>query len=88
MEKNKSSISNADSYKDIGEFWDTHDLDEFWEQTQPVEFETDLKTGSMYYYPLDSTLSEKLRSTAKQRGVSLATLLNVWVQEKLQEEKL
>ena len=39
MGRNKSSISKAQSYKEIGEFWDSHDLTEHWEQTEPVGFE-------------------------------------------------
>jgi len=85
MSKSKSSISKAQSYKEIGEFWDTHDLAEYWEQTQPVEFELDIQS-EVTYYPLDATLSSKVRSIAKQRGVSPETLLNLWVQEKLQQE--
>lgn len=34
----KSSISKASSYKEIGEFWDTHSTADYWEQTYPVEF--------------------------------------------------
>jgi hypothetical protein len=37
---------------------------------------------------LDSKLSKKVRSIAKKRGVSPDTLLNLWVQEKLQEQKV
>jgi hypothetical protein len=38
------------------------------------------------YYPLDATLSTRIHSIAKKRGVSPETLLNLWVQEKLQEQ--
>ena len=31
--RGKSSISKAQSYTDIGEFWDTHDLADYWDQT-------------------------------------------------------
>jgi len=85
MSKGRSSISKARSYKEISEFWDTHDFAEYWEQTQPVEFEVDIQS-EVTYYPLDVTLSEKIRSIARQRGVSPETLLNLWVQEKLQEQ--
>ncbi|MBI1923254.1 hypothetical protein HYR99_03285 [Candidatus Poribacteria bacterium] len=85
MSRSRSSISNARSYKEIGEFWDTHDLTEYWEQTQPVEFELDIQSEATYY-PLDVTLSARVLSIAKKRGVSPETLLNLWVQEKLQEE--
>ena len=84
MNVNRSSISKARSYREIGEFWDTHDLAEYWEQTHPVEFEVDIQS-EVTYYPLDTTLSEKIRSVARQRGISSETLLNLWVQEKLQK---
>ena len=86
MDRSKSSISKARSYKEIGEFWDEHDLAEYWEQTEPVEFELDIQS-EVTYYPLDSGLSRKIRSIAKQRGVSPETLLNMWIQEKIQEQK-
>jgi hypothetical protein len=41
--KNKSigetSISQVRSLKEIGEFWDTHSLVDYWDQTHEVEFE-------------------------------------------------
>jgi hypothetical protein len=79
------SSSKARSYKEIGEFWDTHDLADYWEQTRPVEFELDIQS-EVTYYPLEVTLADKVRAMAKQRGVSSETLLNLWVKEKLQEE--
>lgn len=85
MSRNKSSISKAQSYSEIGEFWDTHSLSDFWEQTQPVEFEVNIQS-EVTYYPLEATLSAKIRSIAKKRGVSPETLLNLWVQEKLRED--
>ena len=58
MSKSKSSISKAQSYKEIGEFWDAHELTEFWDQTQPVEFEVNIQS-EVIYYRLDIRLSEK-----------------------------
>jgi hypothetical protein len=85
MGKSKSSISKARSYREIGEFWDTHDLSEYWDQTTPVEFEVDIQLEATYY-PVEKGLSEKIRVIAKQRGVSPETLLNLWLQEKVGEE--
>ncbi|MGH7901971.1 MAG: CopG family antitoxin [Thermodesulfobacteriota bacterium] len=86
MKRSKSSISEARSYKEIGAFWDTHDLAKYWEQTQPIEFEIDIKSETTYY-PLDKALSAKIRSIARKKGVSPGTLLNLWVQEKIQKQK-
>ena len=86
MGRNKrSSISKARSYKEIGEFWDTHDLSEYWDQTAPVEFEVDIQSEATYY-PVETKLSEKISRIAKRRGVSAETLLNLWLQEKVREE--
>jgi hypothetical protein len=85
MTKSKSSISKASSYQEIGEFWDTHDLSDYWDQTKPIEFKVDIQSEAIYY-PVESKLSAKISSIAKQRGVSPETLLNLWLQEKLGEE--
>jgi hypothetical protein len=84
MGKSKSSLSKARSYAEIGEFWDTHDLTDYWEQTKPAEFEVDIRS-EVTYYAVDSTLSAKVRTLAEHRGVAPETLLNLWVQEKLRE---
>jgi hypothetical protein len=84
MKRNKSSISKAQSYEEMGEFWDTHDLTDYWDQTEPVEFTVNLQSEATYF-PLETSLSARVHVIAKQRGVSPETLLNLWVQEKLRE---
>jgi hypothetical protein len=84
MRESKSSISKARSYKEIGEFWDTHDLGKYWNRLRPVNFEVAIESETTYY-PLDSSLSMTLRTIAKKRGISPEILLNLWVQEKVHE---
>ena len=84
MSEGRSSISQAKSYREIAEFWDTHDLADYWDQTEPVEFEVDIQSEATYY-ALDRQLSNKLARAADERGVSAETLLNIWIQEKLTE---
>lgn len=85
MKRGKSSISKAKSYKEISEFWDTHDLGEFWDKSESVEFGVDL-VSEITYYELDRQLSDRVQTIAHQRGISADTLINLWVQEKLQEQ--
>ena len=85
MKTNKSSISKAQSYKEIGEFWDSHDLAEYWDQTESVEFDVDIQS-EVTYYAVDRQLSELIRTVAKKRGVPANTMLNLLVQEKLMKE--
>lgn len=85
MARSKGSISHARSYKEIGEFWDTHDLADYWDQTKPVEFEVDIQSEAIYY-AIEPKLSAKISRIAKKRGVAAETLLNLWLKEKLGEE--
>ncbi len=84
MSENKSSISKAKSYKEIGEFWDTHDVTDYWAQTEPAEFEVDIQSKARYF-ALESTLAARISEIAWQKGVSAETLVNLWVREKLEE---
>ncbi len=82
MSKNRSSISNAESYRAIGEYWDRHDLSEVWDDTQAV----DLEVGAIsqrHFFPLEQALSNKVHRLARTQGVSAETLLNLWVQEQV-----
>ncbi len=87
MRKHKSSVSEATSYKVISEFWDTHDLSEFWDKTKEASFEVDIES-EVTYYAVDKMLSEKIQAIAQKRGVTADTLINLWVQEKLQEQRV
>ncbi len=44
MSDDKSSISQAQTYQEIGRFWDTHDITDYWDQTEAAEFRVDLKS--------------------------------------------
>jgi len=87
MRQNKSSISRATSYKEIGDFWDTHDISEVWEKTKEASFDVGIEY-EVTYYAVDNILSEKIQAIAQKRGVAADTLINLWVQEKLQEQKV
>jgi len=85
MPENKTPISNASSYAEIGEYWDNHDLADHWDETHEVEFQVDL-SSSVIYFAVEKNLAEKLRSAARAHGVSPDTLLNVWLQEHVTAE--
>jgi len=86
MSKNKTSISKKSSYQEIGEFWDTHDLSDFWKQTKPAKFEVDIQTQRIYY-PIDSKLSDNILELARKRGISPETLINLWISERIRQEE-
>ena len=85
MAETKSSISNAQSYREIGEFWDSHDLGDFEGQTRPADFEVRPQSSSIYV-ALEKNLAQRLRSAAESRGVSPDKLLSLWLEEKIAED--
>lgn len=82
MDENRvSSISQADTDEGIGEFWDTHDFTDFDDPTAPdVEFEITCAV------PIELELFTSLEKLARQRGVQVETLVNLWLQQKLTEQ--
>ena len=79
----KSSVSKANSYQGIGEFWDEHDASEFGEQ-RTAEFAVNIQSERRYY-PIDKEFSSIIRQAAQEHGVSEETLVNLWVQEKINQ---
>jgi len=86
MKKSKSSLSKSESYIEIGEFWDKHDLTEFQDKIKEASFKVAIES-EVTYYAVDKNLSEKIQKVAHQRGIAANTLLNLWVQEKLHQQK-
>jgi len=86
MKKNKSSISKARSYAEIGEFWDEHDLTDYWDKTRRVKFDLVLEPEATYY-PVQKDLFEMIQSEARKQGVSSDTLVNLWLEQKIKERR-
>jgi len=86
MKKSRSSISKASSYAEIGEFWDEHDLGDFWKKTTKVRFDVVLEPEATYY-PVERNLSEKIQTVARKQGVSSGTLVNLWLEQKMKEQR-
>ncbi len=85
MSRRKSSLSHAGSYADIARFWDTHDLADYWEQTQVEEVEV-VYQPEVTYFALKSSLAALLSQIARRREVSEEALLDAWVRDRLLDE--
>jgi hypothetical protein len=81
--ENKSSISGATSYQEMGEFWDEHSLNDYWDMTEPVKFKVNLEAEE-FYYKLDTSLADRINLLAQKKGINPEDLINSWVREKLQ----
>jgi hypothetical protein len=74
-----------ETYEEIAEFWDTHDVTDYEEYLTPVEVNLVAHPKHEYVITLSNTLDATLRKIQRKEGVSLNTLINLWVQEKLQQ---
>ena len=70
------------SVAEAAEFWDSHDLADYWDLTQEVSVEVDIQRR-VFLTALEPELAKKLVACARKQGVSTETLINVWLTEKL-----
>jgi hypothetical protein len=81
MGENKlSSISKADSLEKLGEFWDKHDFTDFDTDIPDVEFDVSCAV------PIELELLSSVENQARIRGIKTETLINLWLQQKLNEQ--
>ena len=69
----KSSISKASSDKQMAEFWETHDLADYWDQTEPVDFEVDIRDVKVVPLAESEAARPKLNSS-KNNNSKRATI--------------
>jgi hypothetical protein len=81
--KNLTSISQAETIEEIAEFWDTHSVADYWDETYEVEVE--VRAQRRRRVTLDPELFEKLEAQAKSRGLLPETLANLWLAERMQQ---
>ena len=77
-----TSISKARTIEEIADFWDTHSLADYWDQTHEVEFE--VRAQRRRRVALDPEVFQKVEVQARRRGLLPETLVNLWVVERLQ----
>lgn len=70
------------SIAEAAEFWDNHDLTDYWDLTQEAHFDVDIKRR-LFLTALEPDLAKKLVACAYERGVSTETLINTWLSEKV-----
>ncbi len=81
-----TSISKASSLEEIAEFWDTHSLDDYWDQTHEVEFEVTARRKRRI--TLDPDVYEGVEAEVNARGIMTETLVNLWLMDRLQETRV
>jgi hypothetical protein len=68
--------------EEAAEFWDTHDLGDYWNMTKEVHFETDIQSR-VFLAAIEPLLAKKLNRYASKQGISTETVINAWLGEKI-----
>jgi hypothetical protein len=71
-----------ESIETAAEFWDTHSLADYWEQTREEEFQ--VRAQRRRRVTLDPDVWAQVVHQARIRGVSPETLVNLWLMERSQ----
>ena len=85
--KEREPIPDFTTLDDIAQFWDTHSTADYDDLTHEVQFEIKLHTAAENdeSITLLPHLSKVLNELARVQGVSVETLVNVWLTEKALE---
>jgi len=85
MKKSKH-IPKHKNYEEMAEFWDTHSLADYWDQTEPADFEVSEQFSHSFLIPVDRDLLIRISRLARHRGVSIETLTNVLLEQRVEKE--
>lgn len=77
----KSSVSKANSIDKMGAFWDAHDFTDF-DDANALDADFQIACA----VPVEPELLSSVEEQARLRGVSVETLVNLWLQQKLVEQ--
>jgi hypothetical protein len=79
----RTSISQATSVGEIGEFWDTHSLAEHWDETYQVDIE--VRAERRRRITLAPDVYTEIETQARREGILPETLVNLWLVERLRK---
>ncbi len=89
----KSIKSNIPEFKNIEEeakFWDTHSITDFEDETEDVDivWEADKPRNETLVLRVQKGFKDRLKKTARKKGLNASTLARMWLMEKLQTTKI
>jgi len=78
-------IPKFSSLDKLVEFFDTHDMGEYWDDMAEAHFDIDIKRRT-HIFALDEDLAERVATIARARQIPSSALINEWLREKISEQ--
>lgn len=99
MSKSKLQIPDFKSLKEMAEFWDTHDTEDYqWEEVKDVKFSKNLKSvyldgtdpskKKVIPVRLDEETLSGIKKVAKEKGIGTSTATRMLIRERLGQMKM
>lgn len=81
----RSKAKSLPTTKSIGElvdFFEEHDMGEYWEQMAEAEFEVNIKERK-HLIALEESIVAKVTEIARKKKIPSEALINTWLKEKI-----
>ncbi|MDA0747079.1 MAG: CopG family antitoxin [bacterium] len=79
-DKQLDSIPENMTIEEASEFWDTHSVADYPSQEVQLNYAPE---GNVRFIAISNDLLREIEKHASAQGVSVETLVNLWIQEKL-----
>ena len=83
----RKQMPKLESVAKLTEFFETQDMGEYWDELPEAHFEVDIQKHT-HVFALDDDLTARLDAIAKTKHVPSERLINVWLREKISEQRL
>jgi hypothetical protein len=81
------SIPAFNSYEEEAEFWDTHSVSDFKNETEPVKVIATRGFSANVQVRFEPDTDHELEALARERGMKKSTLIRTWVLDRLHQER-
>lgn len=83
--KNKLPDFSKMTYQEEANWWDTHDLGDYWDEFKDIDIVVNLHKPKeeKIIVRLQKDLKDKMGKIAKAKGITLSALARMWLSEKL-----
>lgn len=83
MNKRKYTIpDHFSSAEEVGEFWDTHSADDYWDEMEEVEMEFDIRKRR-FLVPVDDRVYQRANEQAKAKHSTVTQIINTMLDREL-----
>jgi predicted HicB family RNase H-like nuclease len=88
MNDENKKIPQFKSIQEEADFWDTHSINDYLPELKEtrIEYNPKIKKESNVVLRMEPELKKRLSALSRKKGVTLSTLVRIWLIEKLHDE--